>query len=49
MQPHNVENTRPDPGNDNIPKGKGWRTTFWLGIVMIGLLAAITVNLLGRL
>ncbi len=49
MQPHNVENPRPDPGKDNDPKGKGWMMTFWLMIVMIGLLAAITVNLLGRL
>ena len=49
MQPHNVENPRPGPGNDNDPKRRGWTTTFWLMMVMIGLLAAIAVNLLGRL
>ncbi len=46
MQPHNVENPRPSPGNDKDPK-RGSQTTFWLMIV--GLLTAITVNLLGRL
>jgi hypothetical protein len=37
MQPHNVEG----------PKGRS--KTFWLLVVIVGLLAAITVNLLGRL
>jgi hypothetical protein len=45
MQPHNVENPR--PGNDNGPKGRS--KTLWLLVVIVGLLAAITVNLLGRL
>ncbi len=44
MQPHNVENPRPDPDND--PKRK---RMFWLLVIIIGLLAAISVNLLGRL
>jgi hypothetical protein len=48
MQPHNVENPRPSPGDDN-PNGKGRQMTFWLLMGIIGLLAAITVNLLGRL
>jgi hypothetical protein len=47
MQPHNVENPRPGPGNDNNdPKRK--LTTFWLLVVIVGLLAAVTVNLIGR-
>jgi hypothetical protein len=47
MQPHNVENPRPNPGNDGGSNRK--RRTFWL-LVMIGaLLAAVTVNLLDRL
>ncbi len=37
MQPHNVEG----------PKGRS--KTLWLLFVTVGLLAAITVNLLGRL
>jgi len=45
MQPHNVENPR--PGNDNGPKARS--KTFWLLLVIVGLLAAISVNLLGRL
>ncbi len=49
MQPHDMEPARPDPGNDNNPKGKGRLTTLWLLIVIVGLLAAISVNLLGRL
>ena len=49
MQPHNMENPRPDPSNSEDPNSKGWRMTFWLMMVMIGLLAAIAVNLLGRL
>ena len=48
MQPHDMEPRRPDPGNDNDPKNRG-QTTFWLLMVIIGLLAAISVNLLGRL
>ena len=48
MQPHNVENPRPPPGNDNDPS-KGRQMTFWLLMAFIGLLAAITVDLLGRL
>jgi len=44
MQPHNVENPR--PGNGKDPKR---RTTLWLLLVVGALLAAITVNLLGRL
>ncbi len=49
MQPHQMEPRRPGPGNDNDPKGKGRQMTFWLLLAIIGLLAAITVNLLGRL
>ena len=49
MQPHNVENSRAPPGDDNNPNGKGRQMTFWLLTAIIGLLAAITVNLLGRL
>ena len=45
MEPHNVEGPR--PGNDNGPKGRS--KTFWLLFVIKGLLAVITVNLLGRL
>jgi hypothetical protein len=48
MQPHNIENPRPDPGNDKDPK-RGNQMTFWLMMGIVGLLAAITVNLLGRL
>jgi hypothetical protein len=44
MQPHNVENPRPDPGND--PKRK---RMFWLLAIIVALLAAISVNLLDRL
>jgi hypothetical protein len=49
MPPHSMEPPRPDSGNDNDPKGKGRQMTFWLLMGIIGLLAAITVNLLGRL
>ncbi len=49
MQPHSMEPRRPDPGNDNDPGGKGRQMTFWLLMAIVGLLAAITVNLLGRL
>ncbi len=45
MQPHNVENPR--PGNSKDPKRRS--KTLWLLVVIGGLLAAITVNLLGRL
>jgi hypothetical protein len=45
MQPHNVENPR--PGNGKDPKRRS--NTFWLLLVIGGLLAAITVNLLERL
>ena len=48
MQPHDVEGLRPDPGNGKDPKRRG-QTTIWLLMVIIGLLAAIAVNLLGRL
>jgi hypothetical protein len=44
-----MEPRRPDPGNDNDPGGKGRQMTFWLLMAIVGLLAAITVNLLGRL
>jgi hypothetical protein len=44
MQPHNVENPR--PGNGKDPKRT---TTFWLLVVIAGLVAAVSVNLLGRL
>ncbi len=44
MQPHNVENPRPDPGN--APKRK---RMFLLLFVIAVLLAAISFNLLGRL
>jgi hypothetical protein len=47
MQPHNVENPKPSWGNDNDPKRK--QRTYWLLVVIGGLLAAITVNLLDRL
>ena len=47
MQPHDVENPRPNPGNDNDPNPK--RRTFWLLVVIVGLFAAITANLLDRL
>lgn len=49
MQPHDMEPPRPDPGNDNDPTSKGRQMTFWLLIAIVGLLAAIVVNLLGRL
>lgn len=49
MQPHDMEPRRPGPGNDNDPERRGRRVTFWLLFVIVGLLAAITVNLLGRL
>jgi hypothetical protein len=45
MQPHNVENPR--PGNGKDPKRR--MTTFWLLVVIAGLMAAVSVNLLGRL
>jgi hypothetical protein len=45
MQPHNLENPRPDPKN-NDPQRR--RTTFWLLVVIAGLLAAITANLIDR-
>ncbi len=47
MQPHNVENPRPNPGNDNNPKHRA--RTIVLLVVIAGLLAAITVNLINRL
>ena len=47
MQPHNMEPRRPGLGND--PNGKGRQMTFYLLMAVVGLLAAITVNLLGRL
>jgi hypothetical protein len=49
MQPHDMEPRRQGPGNQNDPKGKGRQMTFWLLMGIIGLLAAISVNLLGRL
>lgn len=49
MQPHDMEPRRPSPGDDRDPSGKGRQMTFWLLMAIIGLLAAITVNLLGRL
>ena len=49
MQPHDVEGLRPNPGNDNKDPRRGRHVTFWLLIAIVGLLAAITVNLLGRL
>lgn len=45
MQPHNVENPRPGNGKDL----KRRTTTFWLLVVIVGLVAAVSVNLLGRL
>jgi hypothetical protein len=45
MQPHHVENPR--PGNGKDPKRR--MTTFWLLVVIAGLVAAVSVNLLGGL
>ncbi len=47
MQPHESNDFRQEPGNNNRPPRN--RTTFWLGIVICALLAAITVNLMNRL
>jgi hypothetical protein len=47
MQPHNVENPRPGPGNDNGPKQRA--TAFVLIVIVVGLMAAISVNLVNRL
>ena len=46
MQPHESEDFRPDPENDNRPPKNA--TTFWLGEVICCLLALITVVLLNR-
>ena len=45
MQPHDVEGLKPDP-DDKDPKRR--RTTVWLLVIIAGLLAAITTNLIGR-
>ncbi len=45
MQPYNVDNPR--PGNDNNQKRRA--RTFWLLVVIAGLLAAISVILINRL
>jgi hypothetical protein len=45
MQPHDVEGQRPDPDDKNRDRG---RTTVWLLVAIAGLLAAITINLMGR-
>jgi hypothetical protein len=47
MQPHERSDFRRDPGNDNRPPKN--KTTFWLGIVICALVAAIAVNLVQRL
>jgi hypothetical protein len=49
MPPHQVEPRRPSPGNDKDPSGKGRRMTFRLLLAIIGLLAVMATNLLGRL
>jgi hypothetical protein len=46
MQPHEIEGRRPDP-DDNNRERRRW--TVWLLVVIAGLLAAITVNVMGRL
>jgi hypothetical protein len=47
MQPHNLENPRPPLNNGKGPKRRV--TTFWLLVIIVGLMAAISINLLGRL
>jgi hypothetical protein len=47
MQPHEVQGLKPDPDDDKNRERK--RRTFWLLAVIAGLLAAITINLVGRL
>ena len=47
MQPHDVEGLKPDPGDDKNRKRR--RTTVLLVAIIAGLLAAIAINLLGRL
>ena len=46
MQPHEIEGRRPDPDDKNRERR---RRTVWLLVIIAGLLAAITVNLMGRL
>ena len=46
MPPHEVEGRRPDPDDKNRERR---RRTVWLLVIIAGLLAAITVNLMGRL
>jgi hypothetical protein len=46
MQPHDVENLKPDPDDDKNRQRR--RTTVLLLAIIAGLLAAITINLMGR-
>ena len=46
MQPHEVEGLKPDPDDDKSRKRR--RATVWLIAIIAGLLAAITINVMGR-
>jgi hypothetical protein len=46
MQPHDVEGLKPDPDDNKNRKRR--RTTVLLLAIIAGLLAAITINLMGR-
>ena len=46
MPPHEIEGRRPDPDDKSRERR---RRTVWLLVIIAGLLAAITVNLMGRL
>jgi len=45
MPPHEIEGRRPDPDDKNRERSRN----VWLLVIIAGLLAAITVNLMGRL
>ncbi|HEX2136430.1 MAG TPA: hypothetical protein VHG30_11090 [Microvirga sp.] len=46
MQRHEVEGLKPDPDDDKNRKRR--RTTVLLLAIIVGLLAAITINVIGR-